>query len=219
LDILEKRQRNLVIENESQVEEYYQVRKQLESFKDDIRHVVFHPAHALPFLQPGRFVHIRIKAKKAIAASSSESVSQVLEEDLDYGWGVIVSFQKRTDIRNNNTGNEDMLGKPVYAVDVLLPLAPNSKPSNAVPCPKGVEGNLSIVPVTLDSFHELSAIRVFLPKDIKTVESKKLVNKMISEVKRRFPEGIPLLDPVEDLGINDDSFVSLVKVILDMIVL
>ena len=32
------------------------------------------------------------------------------------------------------------------------------------------------------------------------------------EVKRRFPDGLPLLDPVEDMGIKDDGLKTVVRV-------
>ena len=32
------------------------------------------------------------------------------------------------------------------------------------------------------------------------------------EVKRRFPDGLPLLDPIEDMGIKDDGLKSVIRV-------
>jgi len=32
------------------------------------------------------------------------------------------------------------------------------------------------------------------------------------EVKRRFPDGLPLLDPIEDMGIKDDGLKTVVRV-------
>jgi ATP-dependent RNA helicase DOB1 len=32
------------------------------------------------------------------------------------------------------------------------------------------------------------------------------------EVKKRFPEGIPQLDPIENMGIKDEGFKKLVRV-------
>ena len=32
------------------------------------------------------------------------------------------------------------------------------------------------------------------------------------EVKSRFPDGLPLLDPIEDMGIKDDGLKSVIRV-------
>ena len=32
------------------------------------------------------------------------------------------------------------------------------------------------------------------------------------EVKHRFPDGLPLLDPIEDMGIKDDGLKSVIRV-------
>jgi len=42
----------------------------------DFREVVTHPTYSLPFLQGGRLVTVKYKT-------------------LDFGWGVIINFQKR----------------------------------------------------------------------------------------------------------------------------
>ena len=37
------------------------------------------------------------------------------------------------------------------------------------------------------------------------------VYKTVKEVQRRFPEAVPLLDPIQDMNITDDSFKKIVK--------
>jgi ATP-dependent RNA helicase DOB1 len=65
-----------VIPEEKLIEEYYGYRQQLELMKADFREVVTHPSYSLPFLQPGRLVKVNY-------------------QKLDFGWGVIINFQKR----------------------------------------------------------------------------------------------------------------------------
>lgn len=38
------------------------------------------------------------------------------------------------------------------------------------------------------------------------------VLKSLQEVQKRFPDGIPLLDPIEDMGIKDKGLKEVVKV-------
>lgn len=41
---------------------------------------------------------------------------------------------------------------------------------------------------------------------------REVVQKSIAEVKKRFPKGVPLLDPIEDMGVKDVKFKELVAV-------
>ena len=55
-------------------------------------------------------------------------------------------------------------------------------------------------------------MRIYLPKDLRTNGSRETVWKSILEVQRRSPDGIPLLDPIENMDIKDEKFKALVKV-------
>jgi ATP-dependent RNA helicase DOB1 len=45
-----------------------------------------------------------------------------------------------------------------------------------------------------------------------TTDSRNSVGKALEEVQKRFPDGIALLDPIENMGIRDDSFKKLLRV-------
>jgi ATP-dependent RNA helicase DOB1 len=62
-------------------------------------------------------------------------------------------------------------------------------------------------------------LRVFLPKDLRTEQSRETVWKSVLEVQRRFPDGIPLLDPIKEMKIKDDKFTALVQVIISLSIL
>jgi len=67
---------SIVVPDEELVTQYYEYRQQLDQMTADFREVVHHPSYSLPFLQPGRLVKVKHK-------------------DLDFGWGVIINYQKR----------------------------------------------------------------------------------------------------------------------------
>lgn len=69
-----------------------------------------------------------------------------------------------------------------------------------------------MVPVLLSTLDGISHIRIFLPKDLKPPEARQQALKAVQEVRRRFPEGIALLDPVANMGIVDDAFKKLLSV-------
>jgi ATP-dependent RNA helicase DOB1 len=68
-----------------------------------------------------------------------------------------------------------------------------------------------VVPTALKALDSLSSIRVYIPKDLRPQENKLSVGKSIKEVIKRFPDGIPLLDPIDDMKIEDPDFKKLVR--------
>lgn len=79
------------------------------------------------------------------------------------------------------------------------------------PCPAGEAGEFSVVPVLLSTLDGISHIRIFLAKDLKPVDARLSALKSVQEVKKRFPTGVALLDPVENMGIVDDAFKKLLR--------
>lgn len=69
-----------------------------------------------------------------------------------------------------------------------------------------------MVPVLLSTIEAISRLRIYMPKDLRELPARETAWKSVQEVQRRFPDGIPLLDPVQDMGITDDKFKDLVKV-------
>ena len=60
----------------------------------------------------------------------------------------------------------------------------------------------------LDSIEEISAVRIFMPEDTHPEQARKNVGKSVKEVCKRFPEpeGLPMLDPVNDMKIKSSEF-------------
>ena len=71
---------------------------------------------------------------------------------------------------------------------------------------------LQVVPVILDLITKISVVRVYFPKDLRSLDSRMSVLKSVQEVQKRFPDGVPLLDPIEDMGIKDKGLKETVKV-------
>lgn len=187
---------DLAVEDERSIGEYYDLRQQLETYAQDMRDVINNPNYCLPFLQSGRLV--KVKYGK-----------------LDFGWGAVVSYTKRMTPKGM-VG--DFLPQESYIVDVLLWVTQDSVKSHK----KGVEddmrpvikdgsGKMEVVSVILSALDGIGHLRIFLPKDLKTADQRLTVHKSISEVKKRFPDGIALLDPIENMKIVDDAFKQLIR--------
>jgi ATP-dependent RNA helicase DOB1 len=84
-------------------------------------------------------------------------------------------------------------------------------PPGLRPPQTGEKGKMEVVPVLLSCVDSIGHIRIFLPPDLKSSEQRNKVNKALEEVKKRFPDGIAILDPIENMGITDESFKKLLR--------
>jgi ATP-dependent RNA helicase DOB1 len=73
-----------MIPDEALVKEYYEHRQQLDRMAADFREVITHPTYSLPFLQPGRLVKVKYI-------------------EMDFGWGVVINYQKRLNSKVRTT--------------------------------------------------------------------------------------------------------------------
>lgn len=60
---------------------------------------------------------------------------------------------------------------------------------------------LQVAPVELSSIFRISSIRVQYPEDLRSLENRMTVHKTLRSVHKKFPAGVPLLDPIQDMGI------------------
>lgn len=146
---------------------------------------------------------------------------RVKHKDFDFGWGAVIGYTPVKHSKEQNT--EEITPQESYLVDVLLQVADSSlkgsRASHALPpgirpAVEGEKFKMEIVPVLLSCVESIGHIRIFLPSDLKQGESRNTVRKSLEEVKRRFPDGIAVLDPIENMGITDSSFKTLLRVYL-----
>jgi ATP-dependent RNA helicase DOB1 len=125
--------------------------------------------------------------------------------------------------QNQPVPKDDIPPHEQYIVDVLLNCAQDSAvpkdrstvtatPGGVLPCPSGQKGEPLVLPVLLSTLNGMSHLRIFLSKDLRSIGARETVWKSVLEVQRRSPNGIPLLDPIENMGIKDEKFKVLVKV-------
>ena len=67
------------------------------------------------------------------------------------------------------------------------------------------------MPVLLSTVDGISILCVYPPKDLRLLEARETVWRSILEVPKRFPDGIPLLDPIANMNITDEKFKVLVE--------
>lgn len=186
---LEKDKSEIVIEDVETVSEYYYLKMTLEKYRTEYHARITNPLYCVPMLQPGRLISVKDGAK-------------------DFGWGVVVNFSKKT--------LSDAGRTVVYIVEALLNVDATETPNTMertgpMPAVAGKPSKPKILPFVISLIDHISSLRVYVPHDAYSEESRSTLYKSVCEVEKRFPAGIPLLDPVEDMGIEDDDFKKLVK--------
>ncbi|KAK0651611.1 rRNA-processing arch domain-containing protein [Cercophora newfieldiana] len=198
---LQQERDGMIIPDESTVKDYWTIRSQLEEYNKDMIAVIQHPSHCIEFLQPGRLVSIKNPA------------------GVEFGWGVVMDSMPR---KSPKQGEPPYPPNESYFIDVLLKVSASSaelnskvKPLGAMPegvkpQAEGEKTRWEVVPCLLSCMKALSQVRVFLKK-CETRADKDALGSSIDEASRRFPDGIPIMDPLENMGINDDSFKKLLR--------
>jgi ATP-dependent RNA helicase DOB1 len=84
-----------------------------------------------------------------------------------------------------------------------------SVPNGIQPCLPGERGEPVVIPVLLSIVEKISAIRIHVPKDLRPLSARETLWKSVLEVHKRFPDGLPMLDPIKNMKISDKMFVDL----------
>lgn len=206
-------------EEEAAVGEYYGMDRQLLATQRKMMKIVRRPEHILPFVQSGgRLVDVTI-------------------DDENYGWGVVVRYRRKAGTGTAGSAGKQALNAegPLHNVDVLLMCVDRHFDDDGAEARREEDlSNLGLLwrgtsrhcrpatssddaaivsmrefTVDLQGIDRISAVRLFIPQDTHPVEARRAVGKSLKEVQRRFPDGIPLLDPTTDLKITSDEFTKL----------
>ncbi|CAG9796444.1 unnamed protein product [Diatraea saccharalis] len=179
----------LTVESEHSIASYCSIRSQLDILGTQFRAFITKPEYLKPFLQPGRLVKVKT-------------------EKYEYDWGIIVNFRHKMDRGKKGKDPNPLTAEPAIIVDILLHVkkADEHEADTNVPCPVGEAGDVEVVPVLHTLIYQISSLRVYYPKDLRPADNRKSVLKTIGEVKKRFPEGPPLLNPIKDMKIEDNVF-------------
>lgn len=207
---LQQEKDGLSIPDEATIKDYWNIRNQLNIFTGDMRAVIQHPSHSLSFLQPGRLVQI----------FNPNDTSGGVSGGTDFGWGVIVN---QTGRRAPKMGEPEYSPHESYVIDVLLGISSSSAdfspvnpashmPAGITPATSESDATFQVVPCLLTCIKAIGQIRIFMPKDgLKASQDRDQAKKSLLEVQRRFPDGMPILDPLENMYISDDSFKKLLR--------
>ena len=148
-------------------------------------------------------------AELAGQSGDGTSPASVPNAETDAAWGVIVNFER--------VGGDG--AKAQYAVDVLLRAAdgddgiaspgvtkPRTGPGFRILPSTAQTGSPHVVQVLLEQLDRLAQLRLRLPQDLRPIEARATVAASLGEVLRRFPAGVPLLEPEADMKVEGPEF-------------
>ncbi|KAF3774853.1 DExH-box ATP-dependent RNA helicase [Nymphaea thermarum] len=181
--------------SEVELAEYHKLRLDVAQLEKRMMSEITRPERVLCFLIPGRLVKVR------------DGVTE-------WGWGVVVNVVKKPTSASSSLPSSLAAARTgSYIVDTLLHCSSGlTNGSRPKPCPprSGEKGEMHVVPVQLSLVCALSSIRLSIPSDLRPIEARQSVLLAVQELGKRFPNGLPKLDPIKDMGIEDPEFVNLV---------
>ncbi|KAL6560103.1 Helix-loop-helix protein 2 [Orobanche hederae] len=192
---LEEEAASLDASGEAEVAEFHGLKLEMAQLEKKMMGAITQPERVLSFLQPGRLVKVR-------------------EGGTDWGWGVVVNVVKKTPAASSSLpaalassrGNS-------YIVDTLLhcSLGSSGNGSQPKPCPPrpGEKGEMHVVPVQLPLLSALSKLILSVPFDLRPVEARQDILDALQDLGKRFPQGLPKINLVKDMGIEDPELVEL----------
>ena len=184
---------NIHFQDEATIQEYHKGHKDIEKLTRQVHDTITHPNYCLPYMQPGRLVHIKW-------------------HDFDFGWGTVMQH-RRVDSKKLS---REAKPQDTYSLDVATIIAAEPSKSgdapDAVRPPKDDEAaKLEIIPVALSAIQSISEVRMIMDENLKSPSSMQVLHKSMLAVSSKYPNGTKLLDPVENLGIKDNGFKKLLK--------
>lgn len=194
---LEKEAAMLDASGEAQVAEYHNLKLEIGHLEKKMMTEITRPERVLYYLLPGRLVKVR-------------------EGGTDWGWGVVVNVVKNPSAASGTLPPALSSSRGCsYIVDTLLhcSLGSNENGARPKPCPPrpGEKGEMHVVPVQLALISTLSKIRISVPSDLRPAEVRQSILLAVQELGKRFPQGLPKLNPVKDMGIEEPELVELVN--------
>ncbi|KAE8812378.1 Superkiller viralicidic activity 2-like 2 [Hordeum vulgare] len=182
---------------ENDLAEYHKLGLDISELEKKIMSEIIRPERALLYLVPGRLVKVR-------------------DGSTDWGWGVVVNVVKKPPA-SSALPPALSASRNNYIVDTLLHCSssssengvngPRSKPR---PPRQGEKGEMHVVPVPLPLLSGLSSVRISIPTDLRPPEARQNILFAVQELGKRYPQGLPKLHPITDMGIEEPELVDLV---------
>jgi len=188
-EITEKR-KECNIQDEEKISEIYKLNQQIKLYKEKIRKITCQPQYLLPFFAIGRLVYVK-------------------NGETEWGWGVVINFtKKKVQVKRKKQPQPEEENDETYIVDTFLHMKKRKKNEEPTPAGYNEEGEMEVMAMILDSIAEVSSVRINLPNDLTRADHKLMVKETLKEIVATYKGNLPLIDPIVDMKINDESLVK-----------
>lgn len=190
---LQETHNEIVIEDETKVRTHVQFCDKLKELKKEYLSIYQRPEFIESYLSEGRPIKL------------------VSDEDVQLGWGMCLGHQN---VSKNKRGREE---EPEVSLEALVSIEREAfeKNGSLIPPMNGNEGTPTICKFGLHNVIDLSSYKIRLQEDLRSREAKETVMRTLSSIKRKSNDTFGPLDPVEDIGIKTEEFLSLLKKIFN----
>lgn len=202
LEVAQQKVFDIHIEQEDDVAQYYQLKKSVANYAGMMRAIMNQPKYCLKFLNSGR-------------------IAKIMDAEGSEGVGVVIQYQKVVE-KAPGTDVEGIseLAQKKYVVDLLVNTSESegdtSSAKKRTPVMPGEKGEVQVIQIPIEQLNGLSQVRVVVPQDVRSKVNRKSVGKSIRDVMKQFKDGLPMLDPTENLKIQDGSFDQAVKKVVKL---
>lgn len=218
------------IPNATIISQYYQMDQQLLVTRRKLMAICRQPQYIWKFLQKaGRFLDITLNGgddhygwgalvsctmERQTAGSggmAGKLAQAAAKKAKEYTLEVLLFCVDRHFDSSSPDGDDDAVKKEdVQNQSMLWRGSPeHCRPARPDDDPKIV--SMRLFTVSLECVDRISAVVLYVPNDVHPPEARKNVGIAVKEVQKRFPDGVPLLDPIKDLGVKDDEYQLLLQ--------
>lgn len=193
ISALEKEHSAIKIDDETKVTDYMRTQETLKGLFREYYTIYQSPDNITRFLGEGRPIKI------------------VLDDGTKLDWGMCLGHQviprKRKGSRKEDNENLNEI-----SIDVLIAVDKENYVKTSTLISPGTGGSLPVIAkVAPRNIINISAFKVKLQDDLRSIEAKESVIRTLNSIKKRTNGSYTPLDPIEEMGIKSENFVSIVK--------
>mmetsp|Transcript_95298 Transcript_95298/g.208402 ORF Transcript_95298/g.208402 Transcript_95298/m.208402 type:complete len:1043 (+) Transcript_95298:202-3330(+) len=180
------------------VADHYYLINELAKLREELRQIVIKPENIMPFLNPGRLIHMK-------------------DGSTDWGWGIVTHASRRKLVSDEVQTEET---ETHWVVDMFYPCEPGSVAAGKPIPPTGTKAEGQILPMALTLVQQVSKIRSNMPEgDPKSEDVRRTLTKTLGTIRKhkKFAKtGIPTLDPVKEMNITTEELNKVLAGIVDL---
>lgn len=120
----------------------------------------------------------------------------------DWGWGILCNFHKAESTITLDVYLKCYKNSSGYAVEKAMPPPPTAAPN---------ESEYKVLPVKFENIYQISKCMVKKINEISQSKLSEHVAFVMNEFVKRYGTSLPLMDPIEHMGIKNDNLIVLIR--------